>query len=107
MRGLFERPHHWAQLQADQLLEQRLLVGKVQIDRALGNAGATRHVVEPRRRKAARRKFLERRRQDGVAALGRPPRARTAFVGKPRRRRLVRALELGFGCRLGHGSIID
>ena len=67
---VLQRGDHRAQLHADQLLEQRLLVGEVQIDRALGDPGAPRHVVEPGRGKAAGGELVERRRQDGVAPLG-------------------------------------
>ena len=62
---------HGIELEAYQFLKQRLLVGEVEIDRALGDAGAARHVVEPRGSEAAGRKFIERR------AKGRlPPRRR-------------------------------
>jgi len=61
---------HGAELRADQLLEQRLLVGEVQIDRAFRHTGALGNVVEPRRRKAARGELIECRCQDGITALG-------------------------------------
>jgi len=55
------------QLNPDQLLKQRLLVFEVQIDRALGDAGAPRHVIEPRCGKAAGREFIERCVEDRAA----------------------------------------
>src|SRR6202035_3834703 len=55
------------QLETDQLLKQRLLVGEVEIDRALGDAGAGRHVVEPRGGEAAGGKFVERSVEDRFA----------------------------------------
>ena len=61
---------------AHELLEQALLVAEVEIDRAFGDAGAAGDVVEPRRRKTARRKFLKRGRKDGFAPLGASRRAR-------------------------------
>ena len=56
---------------ADQLLEHRFLVLEVQVDRALGDAGALRDVVEPRRGKAARDELLHRRLDDRRAPLRR------------------------------------
>ena len=56
---------------ADQLLEHRFLVLEVQIDRALGDAGAFGDVVEPRRRKPARDELVHRRLDDRPAPLGR------------------------------------
>ena len=55
---------------ADQFLEQALLVAEVEIDRALGDAGALGHVVEPRRLEAAGGEFIERRGKDRLAAGG-------------------------------------
>jgi hypothetical protein len=52
---------HRTDLEAHQFLKQRLLVLEVEIDRALGDAGAARHVVEPRGGKAAFGEFVERR----------------------------------------------
>jgi hypothetical protein len=66
VRGLFQRADHGAELGADQLLEQRLLVGEVQVDRALGDAGAPRNIVEAGGGEAAGGKLLQRRRKDGV-----------------------------------------
>src|SRR5262249_53175245 len=63
-----ERADERRQLGADQLLEQRLLVAEVEVDRAFGDAGAARHVVEPRRREAARGELLEGGREDGFAS---------------------------------------
>src|ERR1039458_5847120 len=54
-----------------QFLEQRFLVLEMQVDGALGDAGAFGDVVEPRRRKAARDEFVQRRLDDGLAALRR------------------------------------
>ena len=71
-QSAFQRADHGADLKAHQLLKQRFLVLEVQIDRALGDAGAARHVVEPRRGEAALGEFVERRLEDGGAALGRP-----------------------------------
>src|SRR5262245_19115434 len=50
-----------------QLLEQRVLVGEVEVHRPLGDAGAARHVLEPRRGEPALGEHLERR----VEQLGR------------------------------------
>jgi hypothetical protein len=50
----------------DQRLEQRFLRRDVEIDRAFGDAGARRHVVEPRIRKALFGKHVESRREDGI-----------------------------------------
>ena len=58
-------------MRAHKLLKQRLLVLEVEIDRALGDAGAPRHVVEPRGGKAARGEFVERRLQDCASPLRR------------------------------------
>ena len=56
---------------ADQFLEQRLLVGEVEIDRGLHNPGPLRDVLEPRARKSARCELVEGRRQDrGTTLLG-------------------------------------
>ena len=55
----------------DQFLEHRFLVLEVQVDRALGDAGAPGDVVEPRRGKAARDEFIHRRLDDRRAPLGR------------------------------------
>ena len=65
-----QRAHHGADLGADELLEQPLLVAEVKIDRAFGDAGALRHVVEPGGGEALRGEFLQRGGEDGAAALG-------------------------------------
>ena len=72
VRRAFQRTNHRAELQADQFLEQRLLVGKVKVDRALGDIGPLGHIIEPGCRKAARGKLIQRRCQDGIAAFGAP-----------------------------------
>ena len=57
---------------AHQRLEQRLLVAEVEIERALGDARALRHVVEPGRLEAVRGEHRQRRGQDRLAPrLGR------------------------------------
>jgi len=43
----------------------------MQVDRALGDASAFGDVVEPRRGKAARDEFIQRRVDDGLAPLRR------------------------------------
>ena len=55
----------------DQFLEQRLLVLEVQVDRALGDAGALGDVVEPCRGKSARDELIQRRIDDGLTPLRR------------------------------------
>ncbi len=67
-RRCLDLPHDRAHHGAHELLEQALLVGEVEIDGALGDAGARRHVVEPRGRKSIRGEFLERRRENRLAA---------------------------------------
>ena len=42
----------------------------MQIDRALGNAGAARDIVKPRRRETADGEFLDSGSKNGVAARG-------------------------------------
>ena len=64
-----ERADHGTDLKAHKLLKERLLVLEVEIDRALGDAGAPRHVVEPRGGKAAFGEFVERRLQDCASPL--------------------------------------
>ena len=63
---------------ADQFLEQALLVAEVEIDGALGDAGAARHVVEPGGGEAAHGEFVERGGQDRLAAGGAARLARRA-----------------------------
>jgi hypothetical protein len=55
----------------DQLLEHRFLVLEVQVDRALGNAGAFGHVIKPGRGKAAGDELLQRRLDDRGAPFRR------------------------------------
>ena len=55
---------------ADQFLEQALLVAEVEIDGALGDAGALGHVVEAGRREAAGGELVERGGKDRLAAGG-------------------------------------
>src|SRR6185312_13781473 len=55
-RRRFDGAHQRAQHRAHEFLEQALLVAEVKVDRALGDAGATRELVE-------------RGRQDGGAAF--------------------------------------
>jgi hypothetical protein len=55
-------------VKADQFLKQGLLVGEVEIDRALGDAGAPRHAVKPRGSEAAGGKFIKRRAEDRLPA---------------------------------------
>ena len=118
VRGPLKRADHRAELQTDQLLEQRLLVGEVKVDRALGDIGALGHVFEPGRGKAARREFVQRRRQDGIAALGAPLGARAGSccrggrarrcgnaLHKPGRRFRHRSCP-GLSCRFRHGSTL-
>src|SRR5205085_2121787 len=74
-------------------LEQRLLVREVEIDRALGDAGALGHIVEPRALVAARGELLERGRKDrGAPGFG-GERAAGAGAGR-----------LGSGMRLCLGA---
>ena len=53
---------------AHQLLEQRLLVLEIEVERALGDAGPRGHVVEPRRLEAVLGEHGERRIEDRLAA---------------------------------------
>ena len=53
---------------ADQRLEQRFLVLEVEVERALGDAGAGRHVVEPGRLEAVLGEHARRRLEDRLAA---------------------------------------
>ena len=66
-----KRADHRTDLKAHKLLKERFLVLEVEIDRALGDAGAPRHVVEPRGGKAAFGEFVERRLQDCASPLRR------------------------------------
>jgi hypothetical protein len=70
-----EGAHHRADLETDQLLEQRFLVGEVQIDRAFGDASTLGDVLKPGSRKAAGGKLVECGFKDGFATGGR--------LGKP------------------------
>ena len=54
---------------AYQLLKQALLVAEVEIDRALGDAGTPRHIVEARRLESSARKFIERGSKNRLAAI--------------------------------------
>ena len=69
LRGL-DGADHGRQHRAHQFLEQALLVAEVEIDRALGDAGAPRDVVEAGRGKAGGGEFFERGGEDRVAPLG-------------------------------------
>src|SRR5262249_36208089 len=65
-------------------LKQRLLVLEVQVNRSFRHAGAARHIVDARRCKSARGKFIERRRENGLSPCS------TLFgSSKPARRRLA------------------
>ena len=77
------------QHRAHELLEQALLVAEVEIDRALGDAGAAGDVVEPRRGKAARRRTPRARRPGShpAARPGATVRALRAGVGAAARGR--------------------
>ena len=88
--------------------EQIELVGEMQVDRSLGDAGPLGDIVEPRRGKAACCKFVERGGKDRIAALGA---ALGARVGTATRRGWRRGLApgapgrrsgLGLFCGLGH-----
>ena len=68
---------------AHQFLKQALLVAEVEIDGALGDAGALGHVVEAGRLEAAGGEFIERGGEDRFAAGG----AALFAVGRARRRR--------------------
>ena len=75
---------------ADQALEQRLLVLEVEVERALGDAGPARHLVEPCRLVAVLGEHRESRVQDCLpphAGVGRAH----ARLGPSRRRRSPRA----------------
>jgi hypothetical protein len=54
---------------ADHLLEERFLVGEVEIDRALGDAGAPGDVVQPSAGEAVLAELLEGGRQDLLRSL--------------------------------------
>ncbi len=97
-RGL-DGAHQRAQHRAHKFLEQALLVAEVEIDRALGDAGAARDVVEPGRRKAARPR-TRRAPQPGSPRAARP--------GGARARRAARLL-WRCGSRLAAGAwlIVD
>ena len=69
LRGL-DGADHRAQRRAHQLLEQALLVAEVEINRALGDAGAARDIVEAGRSEARGGEFFERRREDRIPPLG-------------------------------------
>src|ERR1043165_5872046 len=94
---LLERAEHWMDQRAHEVLEQRFLVGEVEIDRALRDARALRHVVEPRAFVTARGKLLERRIEDraaprfgrGGAALARQGRGVTGRLAPDARARGV------------------
>ena len=94
---VLERAEHRMDHRAHEVLEQRLLVGEVEIDRALRDTGALRHVVEPRALVTARGKLLQRRIEDRGAARFRRGRAALARFGRragrlpPRAARPVRA----------------
>ena len=66
------------QRRAHELLEQALLVAEVEIDRALGDAGAAGDVVEAGRGKAGGGEFFERGGEDRVAPVGLSGRPRLA-----------------------------
>jgi hypothetical protein len=76
----------------DHRLEQRLLALEVEVERALGDAGARRDVVEARRRKAALDKEIERRGHELARALVLAPAA-----SRSRARRSGRRLVMGRG----------
>jgi len=67
-KGKLQRADYGHHFRTDQFLKQALLVGEVQIDGALGDAGAFGDIVEPRRGKAFGGEFIEGRVEDGVAA---------------------------------------
>ena len=66
-RRRLDRAHQRAQHRAHEFLEQALLVAEVEVDRALGDAGAAGDVVEPGGGKASRGKLLERGGENGRA----------------------------------------
>src|SRR5262249_5978555 len=69
--------HQRTQHRTQEFLEQALLVAEVEVDRALGDAGAAGDVVEPGGGQAARGKLVECGGENGRAPLvpGRPTRA--------------------------------
>src|SRR5262249_37415282 len=71
----FERADDRTHFETDQFLKQALLVGEVQIDRALVDTGTFGDIVEPCRCKAASGKFVERGVEDRVAPRHRLERA--------------------------------
>ena len=83
---LIEACDQGAEHGANQLLEQRLFVREMQIDRAFGDPRPVCDILEPRRRKASRGKFIKGGPQDRFPARGALLRA--AAIAPPPRRRL-------------------
>src|SRR5262249_22980473 len=74
-RGRRDRARQRAQHRAHEFLEQALLVAEVEVDRALGDAGAAGNIIEPRGGKAPRGELLPRSSEDGGAPPRTPQRA--------------------------------
>ena len=68
--NLFKAFEHRARRHDYQIAEEIFLVGKVKIDRALGDAGARRDIIEASLGKALLREDIECRVEDLLAAVG-------------------------------------